>query len=43
MPLKRFQISESLAEECEVVDVARPLRRVAKISVFIVAVTGVFC
>jgi hypothetical protein len=32
--LNRFQMSESLAEECEAVDEARPPRRVAKISVF---------
>ena len=31
---KRFQISESLAEECEAVGEARPPRRVAGISVF---------
>ena len=31
---KRFQISESLAEECEAVGEARPPRRVAGISEF---------
>ena len=31
---KRFQISESLAEECEAVGEARPPRRVAEISDF---------
>ena len=31
---ERFQISESLAEECEAVGEARPPRRVARISVF---------
>ena len=30
----RFQISESLAEQCEVVGEARPPRRVARFSVF---------
>ena len=31
---ERFQLSESLAEECEAVGEARPPRRVAMISVF---------
>ena len=31
---KQFQISESLAEECEAVGEVRPPRRVARISVF---------
>ena len=32
---EQFQISESLAEECEAVGEARPPRRVARISVFL--------
>ena len=32
---ERFQLSESLAEECEAVGEARPPRRVARISVFL--------
>ena len=39
----QFQISKSLAEECEVVGEARSPRRLARIGGFIGAATGVFC
>ena len=40
---EQFQVSESLAEECEAVGEARPPRRVARIGGFIGTATGVFC
>jgi hypothetical protein len=43
MPSEQFQVSESLTEECEAVDEARPQRRVVRIGGFIAVVTKVFC
>ena len=40
---EQSQVSESLAEECEVVGKTRPPHRVARIGGFIGAATGVFC
>jgi hypothetical protein len=39
----RLQLLESLVEECEVVEEARPPRRVAKISGFLLCRDEVFC
>jgi hypothetical protein len=43
MLLKRFQVSEFLAEECEVVGEARPHAEWPELVVFTDATMGVFC